>query len=290
MIVYLQEIEKQNNLGLLGGKELKKNIFFIIGCVLATILIATLIVVLVVSSNEEPPVDYPNENEQQQAPTNQAPSKIDKDEKNVSKKKQQELFNFIPKIYTEGITPFDSTFILNAVMNKIIDTNEDFDFSENNVDNMVKKIFGKGVAINKEEVAEPDVAKSLFYYSKEAKSYAVIPVGYEGIYEYQILKNATETDNAYYVYAYSLIGGYSYDEDSITQDEFGDINYDNAKVQVVVGDKDGNDLVHIFENYSAMYNESEWLKLYSNIMPIFRYTLTKAENGYYLTEVEQINY
>lgn len=267
---------------------MKKRIGIIVGCILAVVLVIGLVVL--VSADKEPVNDVPNQNEQTGQTANQAPSKIDEDEKEVSKKKQQELFNFIPKVYTEGISPFDSSFMLDAVMNKIIDTNEDFDFSVKNVDNMVKKIFGKDAEVNKQEVSEPDVAKSLFYYSKEAEAYAVIPVGYEGIFEYQIFKNATETDDAYYVYTYTLIGGYSYDEDSITQDEFGDINYDNAKVQVIVGDKDGNDLVHIFDNYSAMYNEESWLKVYSNIMPIFRYTLTKTEDGYYLTEVEQINY
>lgn len=264
-----------------------------IGIIIASILLLSLVVALVVFiSSDEQPVDQvnPNPNEQVDVPSNQAPSKLDEDEKEVSTKKQQELFNFIPKVYTEGLAPFDSNFMLDAVMNKIVAENEEQDFSVNNVDNFVKKIFGKDAAIDKESVSEPDVAKSLYYYSKEAKSYAVIPVGYEGIFEYQIFKNATETDDAYYVYAYTLIGGYSYDEDSITQDEFGDVSYETAKVQVIVGDKDGNDLIHIFDNYTLMYDEQIWLSKYSNIMPIFRYTLTKTKDGYYLTEVEQLNY
>lgn len=221
---------------------------------------------------------------------NKAPSKLDKKEKDVSKKKASELFNFIPKVYTEAVAPFDSLFMLNATMSKIVVNNETIDFSVNNVDNYVKKIFGKDAKINKEEVSEPNVEKSLYYYSKEAGMYSVIPVGYEGIFEHQILKNVTETDEAYYVYTYMLIGGYSYDENSITQDEFGDISYENARVQMIVGDKDGNDLVHIFDNYTKMYDDSIWLEKYANIMPIFRYTLKKDGNEYYLTEVEQINY
>lgn len=247
---------------------------------------------LLISTDEKQPVDnlvVPGTNEQETT-INKAPSKLDDNEKEVSKKKEQELFNFIPKVYTEGVAPFDSLFMLDSVMSKIIDNNEAHDFSTKNVDNHVTKIFGKGATINKEEVSEPDVAKSLYYYSKEAESYAVIPVGYEGIFKYQIFKNATETNEAYYVYTYTLIGGYSYDEDSITQDEYGDVSYENAKVQMIVGDKDGNDLVHIFDNYMSMYDENIWLEKYSNIMPIFRYTLTKTDNGYYLTEVEQINY
>ena len=268
---------------------MKKKIVLISICILIVAVVIGLIVII--SSNEEN-VDIDNNvsNEQSNTNTNQAPSKLDENEKSVSKKKQEELFNFIPKVYTEGIAPFDSVFMLDAVMNKIITINEQQDFSVKNVDNMVKKIFGKDALVNKDEVSMPDVAKSLFYYSKEAGSYAVIPVGYEGIFEYQIFKNATETDDAYYVYAYTLIGGYSYDEDSIVQDEFGDVSYENAKVQVIVGDKDGNDLIHVFDNFTYMYNEDIWLEKYSNIIPIFRYTLKKTENSYYLTEVEQINY
>jgi len=267
---------------------LKKKIGLIITCVLIVVLVVGL--VLLVSCEQEPVNDDISFGNEPKEETGGAPAKVDENEKEVSKKKQQELFNFIPKVYTEGIAPFDSVFMLNAVMNKIIQTNEDIDFSVTNVDKTAKKIFGLDAVINKNEVSEPNVAQSLFYYSKEAESYAVIPVGYEGIFEYQIFKNATETDEAYYVYTYTLIGGYSYDEDSITQDEFGDVNYDTAKVQVVVGDKDGKDLVHIFENYTYMYDEDTWMQLYQNKMPIFRYTLTKAEEGYYLTEVEQINY
>lgn len=264
-----------------------------IGIVLCCVIIIALVIGLVILVSTPEHTDANNEdsnNGQEQQDITGAPSKIDDSEKEVTKKKKQELFNFIPKVYTEGIAPFDSAFMLDAVMTKIIDTNENMDFSVTNVDNMVKKIFGKDAIINKQEVAEPNVAKSLFYYSKEANSYAVIPVGYEGIFEYQIFKNATETEEAYYVYAYTLIGGYSYDEDSITQDEFGDVSYENAKVQVIVGDKDGNDLIHVFDNYSFIYDENVWLNTYSNIMPIFRYTLTKTKDGYSLTEVEQINY
>jgi len=270
---------------------LNKKVITIIICVILIVTIVGLIIAISLGGDQ--PIEkntHTVENEQSQEESNKAPSKVDENEKEVSDKKQQELFNFIPKVYTESITPFDSLFMLDAIMQKIIDTNENQDFSVDNVDKMVTKIFGKSAAINKDEVAEPDVAKSLFYYSKEANSYAVIPVGYEGIFKYQIFKNATETDEAYYVYTYTLIGGYSYDEDSITQDEFGDVSYENARVQVIVGDKDGNDLVHIFDNYTKLYDESIWLSKYSNIMPIFRYTLTKTEDGYYLTEVEQINY
>ena len=196
---------------------MKKKFWITIVCILVILFVIGL--VCVISNNKESVQEnHISQKEQNIENENVAPSKLEENEKQVSKKKQQELFNFIPKIYIEGIAPFDSSFMLDAVMNKIIDNNEEHDFSEANVDKHVMKIFGREAKINKEDVLEPDVAKSLFYYSKEAGSYAVIPVGYEGIYEYQILKNATETEEAYYVYTYTLIGGYSYDEDSITQD------------------------------------------------------------------------
>jgi len=276
--------------GIYGGRKLNKRIGII--AILCIVIVGIIIGVIIWTTDEEPSNDVvDNQNPVVEDITgNKAPSKLDEKEKDVSKKKASELFNFIPKVYTEAAAPFNSLFMLNATMSKIVVNNETIDFSVNNVDNYVKKIFGKDAKINKEEVSEPNVEKSLYYYSKEAGMYAVIPVGYEGIFEHQILKNVTETDEAYYVYTYMLIGGYSYDENSITQDEFGDISYENARVQMIVGDKDGNDLVHIFDNYTQMYNDSIWLEKYSNIMPVFRYTLTKNGSEYYLTEVEQINY
>lgn len=270
---------------------MKKRIGIITGVFILVLVIGLILFVSLESDNASGSTNTPNlNNEQANIEKPGAPSKVDEDEKDVSERKKQELFNFIPKVYTEGVAPFDSLFMLDAAMNKIIQTNEDVDFSVANVDKMVKKMFGEKAVINKEEVSEPMVQKSLFYYSKDAQSYAVIPAGYEGIFEHQILKNATETKDAYYVYTYALIGGYSYDEDSITQDEFGDVDYDTAKVQVIVGDKDGKDLLHIFENYMYMYEDDTWVQLYENIMPVFRYTLSKKDGDYYLTEVEQINY
>lgn len=277
-------------MGIYGGRKLNKRIGII--AILCIVIVGIIIGVTLCNTDNEPSnnVDDNQNPVVEDITANKAPSKLDKKEKDVSKKKASELFNFIPKVYTEAVAPFDSLFMLNATMSKIVVNNETIDFSVNNVDNYVKKIFGKDAKINKEEVSEPNVEKSLYYYSKEAGMYSVIPVGYEGIFEHQILKNVTETDEAYYVYTYMLIGGYSYDENSITQDEFGDISYENARVQMIVGDKDGNDLVHIFDNYTKMYDDSIWLEKYANIMPIFRYTLKKDGNEYYLTEVEQINY
>lgn len=266
---------------------MKKDVGIIIIVIICIILIAGLIVLLANDENDE---EMPQKNTYIENNNAEAPSKVYSNEKDVKDTKAFELFSFIPKVYTEEISPFTSRFMLDAVMNKILDTEEEQDFSVGFVDSMITKIFGKDSKIDKEEVSTPDVANSIFYYSKEANSYTVIPVGYEGIYRHQIFKNATETNDAYYVYTYVLIGGYSYDEDSIVQDEFGDIDYENAKVQVVVGDKDGNDLIHVFNNYTELYDETIWLEEYENIMPVFRYTLKKDGKNYYLIEVEQLNY
>lgn len=263
-----------------------KNKAIVFTIIIIVLIIGVVSFVLISSSQDEKNEVAINKNEG--GPI--APSKVDSNEKDVNNKKKKELFNFVPKIYTEAIGPFESDFMLDAVMNKIMATDENLDYSTKNVDSLVTKIFGKEAKINKEEVSKPDVQKSLFYYSKEANSYAVIPVGYEGIYEYQILKNVTETEKNYYVYTYTLIGGYSFDEDSITKDEFGDINYESSKVEVVVGNKDGNDLVHVFDNFSKIYEDEIWIENYKNVMPVFRYTLTKDGSSYYLTEVEQLNY
>ena len=259
----------------------------IIFVVVLVIAIIALIVIITSDSSKNVDKQVAVDTETNKA---KAPSKVSSNEKNVTGSKKDELFNFIPKMYSEEIAPFTSDFMLTAVMDKLLYSEEKQDFSTEYVDNMVTRIFGSKAKINKQEVSTPNVSKSLYYYSEEANSYAVIPVGYEGIYRFQILKNVTETDDSFYVYTYSLIGGYSYDEDSITKDEFGDTNYENAKVQVIVGDKDGKDLVHIFNNYSEIYNEDIWLKNYSNLMPVYRYTLKKEGNNYFLTEVEQINY
>lgn len=267
--------------------SLKRNVLITAGIILVVIIIVILCIVITPNEQEQKTGENLVEQEEQ---TVQAPSKLSNEEKVLSEKKQKELFEFIPKVYTEAIAPFDSNFMLNAVMDKITNTEENLDYSIDNVDKYVSKIFGKEITINKNEVSEPNIEKSLYYYSKEANTYAVIPVGIDGIYKHQILKNATETDDAYYVYTYTLIGGYFYDENSIVQDEFGDLDYENSKMQVIVGDKDGNDLIHVFDNFSKIYDNNIWLKHYSNLMPVFRYTLTKTENAYYLTEVEQINY
>lgn len=246
--------------------------------------------VIIFTGGEEPPVNnVTNNNSSTGELTGKAPSKIEDDEKDVTKAMREELYNFIPKIYYEEIAPFSSFFIMDATLQKMMDE-EDFDYSEANVNKYVKKIFGKDAKINTKEVTEPDVSKSIFYYDEESKSYSVIPLGYVGIFSKQILMNATETKDYYYVYTYMLSGVYNYDEDSVVTDEYGDIDFENTKVQVIIGDKNGHDLVHVFDNYEDMEKEEIWINDHRDEMPVLRYTLKKDGKSYYLIEVEQINY
>ncbi len=258
--------------------------------VISLIVIVCLGILLFTGKEETPPVtENTNNNSSTGELTGEAPSRIEDDEKDVTKSMASELYNFIPKIYYEEIAPFSSFFIMDATLQKMMDE-EDFDYSEANVNKYVKKIFGKDAKINTKEVTEPDVSKSIFFYDEESKSYSVIPLGYVGILSKQIFMNATETKDYYYVYTYMLSGVYNYDEDSVVTDEYGDIDFENTKVQVIIGDKNGNDLVHVFDNYEEMEKEEIWISEYANEMPVLRYTLKKDGKSYYLVEVEQINY
>ena len=272
-----------------GKSKSKRKLFIAIGIVILFVVIGVIIFAIKNKSGEDK--NKPStSNQEVVVPID---TKVEVEEKALSKSKATEFFKYIPKIYTEAIAPFTDSFMLGAVMDKIMnetDNESEPDYSIENVDNIVKEIFGKDAKIDKAKVEEPDVENSIFYYSKEAGSYAVIPIGYEGVLKHQILKEVTETNKAYYIYAYCLIGGYSYDESNSLQNEFGEVNFDNLKVQVVVGDKNGNDLIHTFDNFQEIYNEDIWISKYANKMPVFRYTLTKSDEGYYLTEVEQINY
>lgn len=275
----------------------------IISVILAIIVIASLSVIIFTDSGSNEDHKKPSGGSSFVDNGGKAPSKIETSEKDVTEAMKNELYSFIPKMYYEEIAPFTSVFMMDAAINQIME--EDKDLSAKNVDERVKEIFGKDAKIDKKEVSEPDISKSIYYYSEETKSYEVVPLGYAGIFEMQILKNATETDDAYYVYTYAL-GGIYYsddeavveafdDEDDFEDDEFTDEEYDqpineNSKIRVVIGDKDGYDLVHVFDNINDIYNEKIWIANYENKMPVFRYTLKKAGKTYYLTEVEQISY
>lgn len=269
--------------------------------ILALVIIVTVSVCIIIFSGEDEINNNKNEesNGTMLDGTGNAPSKIEPNEKNVSDSIARELYEFIPKVYHEQMAPFSSVFMMDAAMNKIIEASEDF--SAKNVDKYVKEIFGKEAKIDKEEVSTPDISKSIFYYSQETDSYEVIPVGYGGIFKMQIFKNATETEEAYYVYTYALNGIYYNDDEAIVEsdsdmeDEFFEEDFNeplnpDSKIKVVVGDKEGYDLIHMFDSEKDIYDEKIWTENYENNMPIFRYTIKKDGRTYYLVEVEQITY
>jgi len=276
----------------------------LIGIIILLIIVAVSLCIIIFTENEP---DKPNNNSSGGSSfvdnNGNAPSKVETSEKDVSKSMAKEFYEFIPQVYYEEIAPFTSVFMMDAVINKVME--DDKDLSAKNIDKLVKEIFGKDAKIDKLEVSTPDINKSIYYYSKEAESYAIIPVGYSGIFKMQIFKNATETDDAYYVYTYALNGIYyfadedviqvdnfadDYDEDNFTNEEV-DVNGNvKHKVKVIIGDKDGYDLSHTFDDENLMYDENLWLNNYENKMPVFRYTLKKDGRSYYLTEVEQISY
>ncbi len=173
-------------------------------CVCVLLILGIVFVVFNLGKDDKEVVQKPNIDVENTI--SKAPSKIEDDEKQVDVSTAKDLFEFIPKIYTEAIAPFDSIYMLDAVMGKLTEDSDEVDFSVENIDGYVKKIFGKDAVIDKEKVSTPDITKSVYYYSKEANSYAVVPIGYEGIFNMQIYKNATETKDAYYVYAYAIAG------------------------------------------------------------------------------------
>lgn len=194
-------------------------------------------------------------------------------ERDVSKSLEEAIFLSIPKIYEEQAAPFSEEFKLNTVMSKIMEESEELDFSETNINKKVKEIFGEDETIDKTQLTQDKIENGIYYYSTELESYTVLPVGLEGIYTDQILKKITETDDSYFVYAYCLIGEYVYLEDG-------------TYLNVVIGDKQGNDLVLKFV---GEIDSTKWIEEYEEKLPLFKYTLNKAKDEYYLEAVEQIN-
>lgn len=260
-----------------------KNIMIILSVVVVMIILS--IILFIYNGNK---ASESSEKKEINSEENEQPIVILKEEKIVSDNKSKIIYKWLPKAYKEAILPFTDEFMLEVAMDKMMESSEEPDFSVSNVDSQIKDIFGENTAINKKNVTTQDISNSLYYYDSEADIYAVIPVGLVGLYRMQILKEVTESEDAYYVYTYMLMGQYLYDTDDTVSIE--NVDYDNAPVTVVIGDKDGKDLVQKLDSASSMYDETLWLKNHGKTMPICRYTLKKSDSGYYLTEVEQIGY
>lgn len=197
-------------------------------------------------------------------------------EKEIAKEKAEEIFENMPKMYVEEISPFTEEFKLNMAMEKIIINSNllevEQDFSEENVNKVLKEIFGKDAALNKEELTIDKIQTSMYYYSEETNAYEVLPMGFNGVYLDQKLIKATETKERMYVYTYCLVGEYMVD--------------DSGKTNAVIGDKEGNDLELSFEEEITA---DKWIEKYEEKIPVFRYTFDKDNETNYLIAVEQIN-
>lgn len=200
---------------------------------------------------------------------------VEKEEK-VRDSKAKIIYNNIPKIYNEAIAPFSEEFKLYAVMDKITSEKEEeseYTFSEEQVDKVLREIFGPEETLDKMQLTEDKIKDSIYYYSNESEKYTVLPVGFEGVYLDQVLKEVTETNNYYYIYAYCMVGEYKYNEES-------------GEIKAVIGDKEGGDLVLSFTDE---IDSNTWIREYEDKLPVFKYTLKKHNDSYYITAVEQIN-
>ena len=195
-------------------------------------------------------------------------------ENTLDTKKAEELFEKLPLVYIEEFAPFTDNFMLTCAMT-VVSKEENPDYTARHVDQIVEKIFGDGVKINKDNVTKMDITKSLYYYYPETGTYCIIPVGMESIYMTQLLKYATKDDEYTYVYTNEINGSWHQEED---------------KIVVVIGDKNGQDIVKSFDNYEDIQDYLIWQKEYKDMLPVFRYTLKETENRYILVGVEKVNY
>lgn len=195
-------------------------------------------------------------------------------ETKLDDQKAKDLFDALQLIYTEEFAPFTDVFMLTAAMTKV-SREENPNYMASHVDQVVEEIFGEGVTINKANVSNMDISTSLYYYYPETGMYCVIPIGMENIYKTQLLKYATKDDNYTYVYTNEINGTWHSEEE---------------KTVVVIGDKNGNDLVKSYDDYTDIEDYSVWQKEYADMLPVVRYTLKEQDGKYILAGVEKVNY
>ena len=252
----------------------KTKVLVIEGC----IVLAIIAVLVIVTSESTPVVDNSISNniqgENGASNTDTEPPIITNKETRLDNKKAEELFNWVPFMYMEEFAPFTDNFMLTAAMTKVLQEEEP-NLLATHVDEIVEEIFGKGAAINKANVSKMDISKSLYYYYAETGTYSVVPIGMESTYMTQLLKYATKDDKYTYVYANEINGTWHSEEE---------------KTVVVIGDKNGRDLVKSFDNYEDIKDYSVWQKEYSDMLPVVRYTLEEKDGKYILAGVEKINY
>lgn len=254
----------------------KTKILIILGC----LVIAAIAVIVIVTSDSSGNAtnngsNGGNINQGEESPiTDMDNTIVTNKETELDSKTTEALFNELPLIYTEEFAPFTDVFMLNAAMYKVAKEAEP-NYTASHVDAVVEEIFGEGAAINKANVSEMDITKSLYYYYAETGTYCAVPIGMESTYMTQLLKYATKDDKYTYVYTNEINGAWHSEED---------------KTVVVIGDKLGNDLVKSFDNYEDIKDYSVWQKESGNMLPVIRYTLQEVDGKYILVGVEKVNY
>ncbi len=252
----------------------KTKVLVIVGCIILAIVAVLVIVTSEATTVVDNSIANNNQGENDISNTDVELPIVTSKETKLDNKKAEELFNWLPFMYMEEFAPFTDNFMLTAAMTKVLQEEEP-NLLATHVDDIVEEIFGKDVAINKENVSKMDISKSLYYYYAETGTYSVVPIGMESTYMTQLLKYATKDDKYTYVYANEINGTWHSEEE---------------KTVVVIGDKNGQDLVKSFDNYEDIKDYSVWQKEYSDMLPVVRYTLEEKEGKYILVGVEKINY
>ena len=252
-----------------GNKKVK--LFVIIGC-----LIVMLIAIIIIATSGETKSTNNNSNNPQNNNTSVSGGNeaVGENEVELSIKEADKYYEMIPFLYSEEFAPFSDNFMLTAAM-VMVGREIEPDYSASHVDEVVSELFGKNAKINKENVKEIDVTKSLYYYYPDTDSYAVLPVGMESLYMTQLLNKVTKKGEFVYVYTNEINGTWHYEEE---------------KTVVVIGDKNGHDLVKEFDNYENTQDFAIWQRAHKDMLPIIRYTLKEVEEEYILVGVEKVNY
>lgn len=192
--------------------------------------------------------------------------------------KAQIIYNNIQKIYEEAEAPFTDEFKLKVAMDSILIENQEINnFSETNINAIVEEIFGPGQTLDKTKLTDTEDGNKLYFYSKDLGEYTVKAYGKEFVYSEQVLKKVTEDKDSYYVYVYYIVGEFI--EDDI-----------NNKTSLIIGDKDGKDIIENLKLEDIDVDVNALVVKYKNILPVYKYTLTKKNGTFYLKEIEQINY
>lgn len=185
-----------------------KNKFIIIGIIVFCIIVLFLIIYI---SNGDININIYNEIK----PQTTEPIVKKQEEETVNNNLKLKIIKWLPFVYTEASSPFSTNEIIDITLDKILENSDlkNFDLSEEAVNRKIKDIFGDNVSVDKTKVSIPDTSKSIYYYNNETLKYEVIPMGFMGLFKYQIVKEITSKEDMIYVYTYVLIGSYSYEED-----------------------------------------------------------------------------